>query len=215
MKRLNRLSVVFCVVMGLCLLSGCAEEESRFQTTFPLDDETITAALKEAGLTGVISDSETYSTMKGNMMHTIRDPERTYVSGGISVVVAVVSSNELENGRVLFANFGQKEVESREIDLEDWKQQLVFAALLYGGFEDEEALYQAFLEKDLQLPAEKDSCGWEAELPEGYCRLTYFYHSYKNYDENHFEVRHRMGSLGVSIYESYEVYQEIYSEAEE
>ncbi len=119
---------------------------------------------------------------------------------------ADISSANYEGERVLYTIFDQS-VDSNQIVREDWKQQIVFATLLYGGFENEEAVYQAFLAEE--LPDGKPAFMWDAQLPEGYCTVSYSYRSNRTYDENGFSVQNQSAFLRVNIYESYELYQEL------
>ena len=86
---------------------------------------------------------------------------------------------------------------------EDWKQQIVFATLLYGGFEDEEQVYQAFADKELPY-GENVFQGWDAQLPEGYCTVTY-----RTISESSNPKQKRHALMGVNIYESQELYQRL------
>ncbi len=206
MKRLIYLFLAVCV-LGILLysLADCKKDE-RFQTTFPLEKEVITATLEKAGLPGIISESETTSITEGHILYVVRSPTETYDDTSNSVFLAGISSANYEGERMLSTTFDQS-VDSDQIEWEDWKQQIVFATLLYGGFENEEDVYRAFLEKE--LPEGKISFGWDAQLSGGYCMVSYSSRSHTIYNEDGFPIRKQSASLRVNIYESYELYQKL------
>lgn len=203
MKRSIPLFLTVCVLAAL--LAGC-KKENQFQTTFPLDAETVTAAMEKTGLPGVISESETTSAAENHMHYVIRSETETFEGSDYPLLVADISSASFDDGRMLATIFDQK-VEANQMVWEDWKQQFLFAAALYGGFENEEALYQAFSGKE--LPKGETTFAWDAQLPEGYCRVSYSYRSNTTYDEAGFAVKNQSAILQVKIYESQELYQQL------
>ena len=205
MGRLKYVFLLVCVLGMLCILTGCQKGE-RFQTAFPLEEKVVTDTLEKVGLPGVISESETFSQMKDHIHYVVRsETEQDDVTEN-SVFIAGISSAEYKGKRVLYTTFDQS-VASNQIKWEDWKQYIVFTTLLYGGFENEEDVYQAFLEKE--LPEGETSFRWDAQLPEGYCVVAYRFRSNTIYDEDGFPVKKQYVSLRVIIYESYELYQEL------
>ncbi|WP_312611779.1 hypothetical protein [Oscillibacter sp.] len=218
MKRFIYVFLAVCVLGVLFSLTGSKKDE-RFQTTFPLEEEVVTATLEKTGLPGIISESETDSYRKGHIQYVVRSPTETYDGTNNSLFFAYISSANYEGERMLFTLFDQS-VDSEQIVWEDWKQQIVFATLLYGGFENEEEVYQAFLEKEVpkdffgkavELPGgySRVSYRGDVQLPEGYCRVSYTFRSRRTYDEDGFPTRKQSASLRVDIYESYELYQKL------
>lgn len=218
MKRLIYVFLAVCVLGVLFSLTGSKKDE-RFQTTFPLEEEVVTATLEKTGLPGVISESETESYRKGHIHYVVRSPTETYDGTNNSAFLADISSSNYKGERMLFTLFDQS-VDSEQIVWEDWKQQIVFATLLYGGFENEEEVYQAFLEKEIpkdffgkavELPGgySRVSYRGDVQLPEGYCRVSYTFRSRRTYDEDDFPIKKQSASLRVDIYESYELYQKL------
>lgn len=205
MKRLIYLFLAVCVLGILCSLTGCKKDE-RFQTTFPLEKEVITATLEKAGLPGIISESETTSNTEGHILYVVRSPTETYDDTDNSVFLAGISSAKYEGERMLLTIFDQSVV-SDQIEWEDWKRQIVFATLLYGGFENEEDVHQALLEKE--LPDGQTSFKWDAQLSGGYCMVSYSSRSHTTYNEDGFAIRKQSAFLRVNIYESYELYQKL------
>ncbi len=209
---LKRLIFVFLAVgvLMLCFVS-IYKKDVLPQPTFPLDEEVIAVALEKSGLPGILSESETTSSVEGQRMHVVRSPtitysdiistEEAYANPSTRLLIAGISSATTEGERVLITVFDQIDV-SEQMAWEDWKQQIVFATLLYGGFEDEEQIYQAFAGKE--LPYGENSFRWDAQLPGGYCTVTY---RTSNETSNPTQKQHAL--MGVNIYESQALYQRI------
>ena len=108
MKRLIYLFLAVCV-LGILLysLADCKKDE-RFQTTFPLEKEVITATLEKAGLPGIISESETTSYTEGHILYVVRSPTETYDDTSNSVFLAGISSANYEGERMLSTTFDQR-----------------------------------------------------------------------------------------------------------
>ena len=201
MKGRISLSLAGCALLMLCLLNGCHKDE-RFKTTFPLEESAIVSALEESGLAGKISASETDPYSDRHTIYVVRSETETYDDAGTPVMVASASSAATDDGRILWTIFDRLHTE--QFSWEDWKQQIIFATLLYGGFETEDAVYQAFCTKEIP---DSPAYVWDARLPEGYCRISYLPRSHKAYDENGFEIQKQSAILRVNIYESYALYQ--------
>lgn len=211
MKRL--IFVVLAVgVFGMICFVSIYKKDVLPQPTFPLDEEVINVALEKSGLPGMLSESETTSWADGQRMHIVRSPTITYsdtisteeasVNPSARLLIAGITSVTIEGERVLIAVFDQIDV-SDQMSWEDWKQQIVFATLLYGGFEDEEQVYQAFAGKELPY-GENAFQRWDAQLLGGYCTVTY--HT-TNESSNPTQKRHAW--MGVNIYESQALYQRL------
>ena len=168
MKRRNLLIVFLSALAIFCILTGC-QKSREFQTVFPLDAATVNETLTKAGLPGSVREDETYSQQEGHVSYTIRRAPEHPDEPEDGVFVASVSSVQLTDGRLLYTTFVQHR-DSDQFQWADWKQQIVFAAMLYGGFADEEAVYQALSEQGDPADGEYR---WEAELPEGCCRVSY------------------------------------------
>lgn len=204
-------------MLGMLCFDSSYKKDVLPQPTFPLDEEVIIDAMEKSGLPGILSESETTSWSEGQMVHVVRSPTITY-SDTISteeananpitrlLIASIVSnSSEMTEGqRVLSTVFGQIDVPD-QMTWEDWKQQIVFATLLYGGFEDEEEVYQAFADKELPcLFGESSFQAWDAQLTGGYCIV-----SYRISNETSKPVEKQKASMCVNIYESKELYQGI------
>lgn len=168
MKRLVSIFLVFSVVG---LLPACQKAEQP-QPAFPLKEEVVTAALEQTGLPGKICKSETQSYRKGHVLYTVRNqPE--------PLPMVAVSSALTEGERYLSLIFISPPVsEQIPFTWDDWKQQLLFTALLCGSFSDEEELYRAFSQQTAaegEIPSadKTQRLEWFAQLPAGYCRVRY------------------------------------------
>ena len=124
--------------------------------------------------------------------------------------VASVSSVQLTDGRLLYTTFVQHR-DSDQFQWADWKQQIVSAAMLYGGFADEEAVYQALSEQGDPADGEYR---WEAALPEGCCRVSYGAKDNKTYDADGFEVHTYTATLRVDVFETRALYESLITSRE-
>lgn len=204
-------------MFGVFSSASAGADDTLPQLAFPLDAAEITHALQKTGLPGEISESETSSKMEGQVLYVVRSLTETYLDTASPeeapddpcsrVITAAVTSAVSEGERVIFTVFYQKSV-SDPFSWEDWKRQIVFATLLYGGFEDEEELFRAFIGK--ALPEGLNSYELDAQLPGGYCTVRY---ESPRQDQNHgAEQRHQFASMSVSIFESRALYQRLRGE---
>lgn len=209
MKRRNLLIVFLSALAIFCILTGC-QKSREFQTVFPLDAATVNETLTKAGLPGSVCEDETYSQQEGHVSYTIRRAPEHPDEPEDGVFVASVSSVQLTDGRLLYTTFVQHR-DSDQFQWADWKQQIVFAAMLYGGFADEEAVYQALSEQGDPADGEYR---WEAELPEGCCRVSYGVKDNKTYDEDGFEVHTYTATLRVDVFETRALYESLIASRE-
>lgn len=212
--NIKRLIFIFLAVgaLGMLCFVSTYKKDVLTQPTFPLDEEVITVALEKSRLPGILSKSETTSSAEGQSMHVVRSPtitysdiigaEEAYSNPSTRLLIAAVSSVATGDERVLITVFDQIDVPD-QMAWEDWKQQIVFATLLYGGFEDEEQVYQAFAGKELPS-GENLFERWDAQLPGGYCTVTYRTSKATNHP-----TRKQHASMGVNIYESQALYQRL------
>lgn len=175
MRRL----IGICLVLGiLCTVTAC-QKAGIPRPVFPLTEEAVAAALEQTGMPGAISESETQSYGEGHTVYTLRtQPEGKQPSG-------FVSSSLAKGNRSLQLFFNTSPVpEAPPFAWEDWKQQLEFAALLYGGFADAQEIYRVFSEKSasegaVSIPQDEmakyqaERLAWDASFHAGYCRIRY------------------------------------------
>lgn len=173
MKRLICLCVAFAVLFSL---SGC-QKTGLSRPDFPLTAEAVAAALEETGLPGTVSEEETQSLADRYVLYMLRGEDHALTMD--------ISSAFRDGKRLLKISYYAPSVPvGPAFAWADWKQQLVFAALLFGGFADKEEVYRAFSEQDVpagKLPPADDARAefvaeryqWEARLPAGSCEVAY------------------------------------------
>ena len=202
MKRIASIIVLITILVFTC---GC-QNDDKFTSSFPLDKNEVTRILGQVGLQGEVSDDETESSKDGRVSYVIRDNAETCSDSENGKFVANVVSLAHKDGRALATVFDQS-VAGEKINWSDWEQQIKFATLLYGGFGNEEVLYNACLEED--LPAGSEAFSFDIELADGYCIVSYQPRTNKTYDDNAFEVVNYSATLRVNIYETKELYEKI------
>ena len=208
MRKRSHHAFICAVLSVLCTASfwmGCARKDETLS-----EQERINAALKRSGLSGIISESESYPENGGTRhQYVIRSETENYEGTDNPLLVADVVLADDEDGQMLLAVFHQSGVwedSSRRIKWEDWKKQFEFVALMQGGFEKEDEIYRAFC--DEEMPNGIDQVGWDAELPNGrYCLVVSSCMDRKAYDDRGFEVRRYSATLRINVYASYEQYQ--------
>lgn len=199
------------VVLGVLCLVFVGQKDEPPRPTFPLEEDVIIAALERSGLPGILSESESSSSGDGQRMHVLRSPTLTYsdhispedaaADPGARFYTAGIISANIESERVLTTTFVQINV-SDQMTWEAWKQEIVFAALLYG-FEEGDEVYRAFSEEEFTQG--ENSSQWEAQLPGGYCVV-----SYRFFDEASNPPQRAHAILRVNIYESETLYQRLH-----
>lgn len=204
-------------ILGMvCCATGC-QKNTVPQTNFPLQEETILTTLEKAELKGEISESETVTDSEGqSAMHVVRSINETYSDTITSeeaqtnphsrVMIAGISSRIAEGEQLLSVTYDQKEVPD-EFAWKDWKKQIVFATLLYGGFEDEEEIYKAFLDK--KIPENETVFELAVQLPGRYCWMHYdASETHKICDEYGIPIgKSRSGTMILKICESKALFQ--------
>lgn len=187
---MKRLIYILLTLGALCSLAGC-QETGLSRPDFPLEEQVVNAALEQSGLPGAISKDETQSYAEWHTIYTLRDEDQV-------LPIAIISSSLREGERLFQIDFISPPLSAGPaFAWEDWKQQLVFSTLLYGGFADAEQVYRAFSEQEVsegKLPPYEDRelaeiiaerYKWDASLPTGYCRIDYeLFNSIENGIEN-------------------------------
>ena len=224
-------TLVMTVVAATLVLSGCqtapaetppAETppaETLPQPEFPLTEEVVNAALEQSGFPGEISAEETQSYQEGHITYSLRDDSRIYTAGGNAVLSAAISSSLVDGVRFLAVTVplpSQKEP-PEPFQWEDMKPELVMAALLYGGFTDEEELYRAFSEEE--FPQDQEAGQWTEPVTDwgqwtkdptgGYCEVTVKRTREPTCSKPYSEIR------SIMIFQSEEAYQDYQKSVEE
>lgn len=173
-------------IISLAALSACKEDSSfpdspgstakerMSEPEFPLDRETLMKTVDELGLSCVISDDESRESLsRENTVYSnyvLRDPGRKYHEDGLDTVLyGGIISGIVDGNRYLSAIFDAKShlVHDRPFAWEDWKQEIIFITVLYGGFEDKEEVYRAL--SKLEVPDDDNVLKWGVPLSNGYC----------------------------------------------
>lgn len=213
MKRLTYILLAVGLLGVLCFITICKRDVLP-QPVFPLEEEAVIAALEKTGLPGKISESETTSGER-RIQYVVRSqtetysdsicPEEAYANPYSRVLIASIFSGIIEDERMLSIMFDQKDI-PEQFAWENWKQQIVLATLLYGGFKNEDEIYQTILEK--APPAGEDSFEWSAQLSGGYCWVHYNSRkSHTNYGEYEIRKLRHSGTMIVKIFESKALFQ--------
>lgn len=175
MKKLTSL-LLAAALLALCL-AGCGKKETLAEPElppadgaiadplakpeYPLADDTITGALAQAELDWTIDAQGTSTNEKGLVTQTLRAPDGALRGGTLSGVV---------DGKRYLSMTLPANVAGASFTWADWEQSLRLAALLYGGFEDAGALYDAFSEEPADLSGGRMT--WDKELSGVQCRVT-------------------------------------------
>lgn len=154
--------------------SGSVSKESMPEPEFPLDKETIMKTVDELGLPCVISDDESEELLtRENTVYSnyvLRDLERKYQEDSLDTVLySGIISGIVDGNRYMSTLFDAKShmVNDKPFAWEDWKQEIIFTTILYGGFEDEEEVYRAL--SKLDVPDGDGVLKWGVQLSNGYC----------------------------------------------
>lgn len=166
------------------------------------------------GLDWVIDEEGTQSSGEGQILHSLRDPEKGYPNGGPDsrLLCASIISAEVDGERYLTVSFLPESAanfdweESRPFAWEDWEKHLKLATLLYGGFEREDELYWAASQLEVSSVTANDLL--YQQLTGGYCRVRV-----SKMDRPSLPDEARM--VTVTICESKEMYEKLVAEAEE
>ena len=166
MKKYGWISLMLCVLL---LLGGCAKEQEAAiaEPEFPLDEQTVFGAFKDAGFSVILSEGDT-DAQPDRVRVTLRDPEKTYTEGGGHILVASVLTANTEQGRAMTLSYWGDEEAAPAANLDDWKKQLGLAETFYGLKEG--TLYGAL--SGMQVDGENVKL--ETEVDGGYCRVTYW-----------------------------------------
>jgi hypothetical protein len=204
---------IFLAVIVLCLFTSCITEVLP-KPAFPLEKEVIASALLKSNLPGIISESETIHGAAGNIIYVVRNPyiavpyaeseKEAGTTPDCGLIISGISSAVIEGERYLSASFTQGNAPDK-FAWSNWKRHIVFAALLYGGFENEEEIYNAF--KDKEFPEGEYFFAWDAEIQGRYIIVNC---QSRNYLDSFGVPKQREHVImRVVVYESYELYQKI------
>jgi len=146
------------LIIGLCSFWGC-EKQTLIMPKYPLDSTTIDKALQEAELSWTIIAEED-SAFAGQTIYTLNKNGE---------VVASISSAIKGGERYLHISFSSYHNNEYSLPEEEWEKAIVFATLLYGGFDNTHQVYNQFtndydIKNTVKEPREKimgGSLGYE------------------------------------------------------
>lgn len=139
MKKL--LASVFILTILVSLLCGC-KKETLSVPSYPLDADTVEAAVKEVGLDNwILTDEDSQSTDVGEYtQYSFRDSENR--------LICSVSNIINEYGRRLNFTFAPPSSEEHTLQIaipqEDHEKVIRLAVILFGDFESEDQLYKNY-----------------------------------------------------------------------
>lgn len=127
---------VVILIIGIGLFCGC-KKEILSSPLYPLDTDTVLAALEEAELPWTIAQEELWPD--GRNVHTLHDEN--------GKLVAFISSRTLGERRELDASFMpyyDNTTITQSLPEDKWESVIVFVTLLYGGFDNKHEVYSRF-----------------------------------------------------------------------
>lgn len=126
------------LIIALGLFFGC-EKQTLTMPEYPLNSTTIDKALKGAGLSWTIIGSE-HSPFVGQTL----EGQTVYTLNKNGKIVATISSSIKDGERFLHIGFSSYHNNEYSLPEEEWEKAIVFATLLYGGFDSTHQVYNQF-----------------------------------------------------------------------
>lgn len=219
MKRALSLILSLTIVLALC---GCGKAPRP--VSFPLEDDSIAAAVTELGLPWELSADECQSYSEDQRTCVLRDTTETYAEGGGKLLRAAISSGSSGGGNYMFANFeGTPQTEEPELDWVYWEAQLRLTETLWGM--DEGQLTSVLLEKtapdrvvsqNVSTQGTIDHLVWELTLESGE-RVDVNWHCYPTVFTSSAQTGREVDNWGqrlsIKVFTSEKVYDSIMEQA--
>jgi hypothetical protein len=212
------------LIAGLLTLTACVEnspytegpdsipKDSMAEPEFPLDKGTIMKTVDSLNLPCVISEDESEELLtRENTVYSnyvLRDPERKYHEDSLDTILyGGIISGIVDGNRYMSTIFDAKShmVNDKPFAWEDWKQEIIFITILYGGFEDEEEVYRAL--SKLEVPDDDKVLKWGVQLSNGYCGVQR--------SSNIQPADSRGYTIWINFYETEELYLKMEQEKKE
>ena len=212
------------LIAGLLTLTACVEnspytegpdsipKESMAEPEFPLDKGTIMKTVDSLNLPCVISEDESEELLtRENTVYSnyvLRNPERKYHEDSLDTILyGGIISGIVDGNRYMSTIFDAKShmVNDKPFAWEDWKQEIIFITILYGGFEDEEEVYRAL--SKLEVPDDDKVLKWGVQLSNGYCGVQR--------SSNIQPADSRGYTIWINFYETEELYLKMEQEKKE
>jgi hypothetical protein len=130
--------LILVLIIALCSFYGC-QKKTLTMPEYPLDSTTIEKALKGAELSWTIIGEEDSpfvgETLEGQTVHALNKNGK---------IVAAISSAIKDEERFLHIGFSSYHNNEYSLPEEEWEKAIVFATLLYGGFDNTHQVYNEF-----------------------------------------------------------------------
>ena len=223
-KPMKKHIILGLLIAGLLTLTACVEnspytegpdsipKESMAEPEFPLDKGTIMKTVDSLNLPCVISEDESEELLtRENTVYSnyvLRDPERKYHEDSLDTILyGGIISGIVDGNRYMSTIFDAKShmVNDKPFAWEDWKQEIIFITILYGGFEDEEEVYRAL--SKLEVPDDDKVLKWGVQLSNGYCGVQR--------SSNIQPADSRGYTIWINFYETEELYLKMEQEKKE
>lgn len=158
------------MILSTSLTTGCHKKEVLPQPEFPLSEKTLMELVQAQGLDWTLGQSGQAELADSKSAYGLIRPE---TEKDFSTVM-VTSARSDKIGRYLSAVLviSRDELQwplEEPHSWSDWKELLQLSARLYGGFEDDEAIYRACSETELSV---EETLLWDGALTGGYCRIS-------------------------------------------
>lgn len=157
------------------MLTGCKADHSTSipEPSFPLEESTVIEALDKLSFDWVISENETLIISEENreaVLYQLRDPEKKLNEESENTILYAGIFSGIDDGkRRLCVTFTSVTLglDGKPFAWEDWKDQIILSAILYGGFKDTEEVYAALFRTD--APAGDEAFQCSVKFQNSYC----------------------------------------------
>ena len=158
---LDKVKIVFFVFL-LFFLFGC-QKECLPSPDYPLTTEAISSVLAECNMNHTIVENEPISgtSGQGQSFALYENPDDTIAYAGISNATI----NEEKTLGCTFINLNM----NSDITEDECKQAIIFATRLFGGFKNENQVYNKF-RKNFNP---ENGLTWESEINDIYCKIKF------------------------------------------
>lgn len=149
------------MITGAVLCGCAAKEETLPVPAFPLEQESVTAALADAGLSWSIGEEQSWA--ENQKVYDLNDEEGRKIAILITIgedssrAMSLTFLSEMEDSS-LIASLPQEDIEKA----------FILSAVVYGGFESREEVYEAYEAhySEEAVVKEQDSAGMAVPLYE-------------------------------------------------
>ena len=197
---MKRFICIICITV--LLLTGCQTKKALPRPDYPLKEEALNTAIEETGLSWSITSTDTYS--EGDNSRTSYGFSRPESSSNFQT--AFISSALYRQKRMLTMSVMINSDAASQQSWETWKDWIILATRLYGGFIEVEELYNACSTQKLPL---NEKTVYAGTLTGGYCQIRV-----DPPVENWWQVMNRPNTVFIEIFESKEACQEFYDSIE-